>query len=175
MKWILPLVVGAMVLCGCEPSVRYSSAPPKPVADHRVTHTEPEPSDSRRDVSPVDVALMQRIVDGYIGVPYRSGGFGRLGVDCSGLVYAVYRDYDGLHLPPNTRKLFDQLSRVSYRNLECGDLVFFSLGGEYVSHVGIYVGDGRFVHASRSQGVMVSAMSEDYYRNSYVGARRVLR
>lgn len=174
MKRFLLLMVGAMMIIGCEPSIRYSSAPRKPVAETGTGHVERESDGSERTTPTVDVGRMQRIIEGYLGTPYRAGGYGKLGVDCSGLVYAVYRDYGGLHLPPVSRKLFERLQRVSYRNLVFGDLVFFSLGGDYASHVGIYVGDGKFVHASKSYGVIVSTLDEEYYRGSYVGARRVL-
>jgi len=109
-----------------------------------------------------------------MGTPYRSGGYGKLGIDCSGLVYAVYRDYAGLHLPPSTKKLFNGLERVSYRDLNYGDLVFFSINGKHASHVGIFVGDDKFVHASKSRGVVLGSLTDKYYRQTFVGARRVL-
>jgi cell wall-associated NlpC family hydrolase len=116
---------------------------------------------------------MREIIGGYLGTSYRSGGYGKLGIDCSGLVYAVYRDLDNRHLPPSTKKLFNTLRRVSYRDLRYGDLVFFSLNGKVASHVGLYVGDNKFVHASKKRGVIISSLAEEYYRQSYVGARRV--
>ncbi len=172
MKWFLVLLA-AVVVVGCEPSIRYSSGPPKPAADGGVGYTDPKAGDRGRSQSSVDADRMRKIIEGYLGTSYRSGGYGKLGIDCSGLVYAVYRDLSNLHLPPKTKKLFNTLRRVSYRDLRYGDLVFFSLNGKHASHVGLYVGDNKFVHASESRGVVISSLAEDYYRQSYVGARRV--
>ena len=173
MKWFLVMLVAVVALVGCEPNIRYSSSPSKPAADRGAGYTEPKVSDTGRSESSFDTDRMQEIIEGYLGTSYRSGGYGKLGIDCSGLVYAVYRDLDNLHLPPSTKKLFNTLRRVSYRDLRYGDLVFFSVNGKHASHVGLYVGDNKFVHASRSRGVIISSLTEQYYRQSYVGARRV--
>ncbi len=167
---LLPLLVA---LLGCEPAVRFSSVPQKPTPDgHGRTHGGS--IDSRYESSTIDTRRFSEIIEGYLGTSYRSGGYGKLGIDCSGLVYAVYRDYGNLHLPPDTKKLFNGLPKVGSSSLRCGDLVFFSPGGKHASHVGIYIGDDKFVHASQSRGVIVSSLSEDYYRQSFVGARRVV-
>jgi cell wall-associated NlpC family hydrolase len=173
MKWFLVLLAAVVVVVGCEPSIRYSSGPPKPVDDGGAGYTDPKAGGTGRSESSVDTDRMREIIGGYLGTSYRRGGYGKLGIDCSGLVYAVYRDLSNLHLPPKTKKLFNTLRRVSYRDLRYGDLVFFSLNGKHASHVGLYVGDNKFVHASESRGVVISSLSEDYYRQSYVGARRV--
>jgi len=167
MKRFCVLLAAAVIMIGCEPNIRYSPGPSKPVADGNIGYT-------RQTGSEIDTERMQGIIEGYLGTSYRSGGYGKLGIDCSGLVYSVYRDYSSLHLPPQTKKLFDQLKRVGYRDLRFGDLVFFSLNGKHASHVGIYIGDNRFVHASKNNGVIVSSLAEEYYRQSYVGARRVV-
>jgi lipoprotein Spr len=173
MKRFVPLVA-VLVLLGCEPSIRYSAAPSKSDANVTAGGIEEPVGGTRRSASVVDAERMSRIIKGYLGTPYRSGGYGKLGVDCSGLVYAVYRDYANLHLPPNSRKLFGKLRRVSAQNLRYGDLVFFSLNGKHASHVGIYVGNDKFAHASVSRGVIVSSLEDKSYRGSFVGARRVL-
>lgn len=177
MKRLILLVVALLLVVGCQPAIRYSSKPPNPRTAGGLGYPEPEPEKPYEPVerqSAVDVARLSSIVEDYVGTKYRSGGYGKLGVDCSGLVYAVYRDYGNIHLPPNTKKLYTQLPRVSYREIQYGDLVFFSLEGKHASHVGIYVGDDKFVHASRSQGVICSSLTEEYYLSAYVGARRVI-
>jgi cell wall-associated NlpC family hydrolase len=173
MKWFLVMLAVVVALVGCEPSIRYSSGPSKPAADRSAGYTEPKVSDTGRSDFSVDTDRMRKIIEGYLGTSYRRGGYGKLGIDCSGLVYAVYRDLSNLHLPPKTKKLFNTLRRVSFRDLRYGDLVFFSLNGKHASHVGLYVGDNKFVHASESRGVVISSLAEEYYRQSYVGARRV--
>ena len=110
---------------------------------------------------------MGKIIAGYLRTPYQLGGSGKLGIDCSGLVYVIYRDYNSTRLPKNTEKLYRDLKRVDYKNCRYGDLLFFSFDRTQVSHVGIYVGNNKFVHASKSRGVIISSMNEDYYRDNY--------
>jgi len=172
---LVSVLLVILFVLGCQPSTRYSGAPPNPRTAGGLGYPEPEEDYGPRvEESAVEQSRLDKIIRSYLGVKYRLGGSGKLGMDCSGLVYAVYRDYNNTHLPPNTRKLYGQLPRVKYRELTFGDLVFFSLQGKHVSHVGIYIGDGRFVHASRSRGVVISSLDESYYRESYAGACRVV-
>jgi cell wall-associated NlpC family hydrolase len=110
----------------------------------------------------------------YIGTPYRWGGeSARTGFDCSGLTMTVYR-LNGLNLPRSSRAQFDAGTPISRRALQKGDLVFFYTGRKgRVSHVGIYTGGGNFIHApKRGKSIRISAMSSDYYRKRFMGARR---
>jgi len=109
----------------------------------------------------------------YLGTPYRLGGTTRRGLDCSGLVGAVYGG-QGLDLPRTAAQQFAEGVAVAAANLRPGDLVFFrDTYKRGISHVGIYIGDGRFLHAAgRRHGVIVSELSRPYYRSRYAGARR---
>lgn len=108
----------------------------------------------------------------YQGTRYRWGGTSRNGVDCSGLVTAVYRRH-GVSLPRTSASQFANGQRVSRDNLKQGDLVYFRTRGSRVSHVGIYVGDGKFVHASSGSGrVQVNSLNSGFYAQRYVGATR---
>lgn len=101
------------------------------------------------------------------------GGTDRSGVDCSGFVQRVYGDLFGIRLPRTTA---DQVHRgidISDSQLRPGDLIFF-LPSRTLRHVGIYLGDGQFAHASKSNGVMISNIDEPYWRRAYWTARRVL-
>lgn len=113
----------------------------------------------------------------YVGCRYVSGGHGPSKFDCSGLVYYVYKQF-GYDLEPGAKNQWSLLEdSVSKDDLLPGDLVFFSKNGKYsgIFHVGIYIGDGQFVHAANSRkGVIVSEMSEEWYANRYYGAKRVL-
>jgi len=110
----------------------------------------------------------------YIGVPYVWGGTSFNGVDCSGFVQAVF-EHNGITLPRTADSQFEVGRPVKMADLEPGDVVFFETYTSGASHVGIYLGGGRFVHASSSDGVRVDALGEDYYASRYLGARRFIR
>jgi hypothetical protein len=111
----------------------------------------------------------------FLGVPYRWGGEDRGGFDCSGLTMVSYR-LNGLNLPRNSRAQFAAGRPVGRAALQQGDLVFFATeGGQRVTHVGIYIGAGQFIHAPRSgQTVRVASLSNSYFQRTYVGARSYL-
>jgi len=112
-----------------------------------------------------------------VGTPYRYGGNSpEGGFDCSGLVQFVFRDSAGLRLPRSTRELVAmQARRVDRDDLRPGDLVFFNPGGGDASHIGIYVGEGRFVHAPSSGGtVRLDRLDAEYWHRHWAGARRIL-
>lgn len=105
------------------------------------------------------------------GVPYVFGGSSRNGFDCSGFTQYVFNG-SGISLPRTSYSQFGVGSSVSKNQLQPGDLVFFTTYSKGASHVGIYVGGGNFVHAS-DNGVRTTSLSESYYANRYLGARRV--
>jgi cell wall-associated NlpC family hydrolase len=111
----------------------------------------------------------------FVGTPYRTGGTSRKGVDCSGLVFAVYGEFD-VRLP---RTSLDQSligEQVDRSALKPADLLFFrSSRRSSISHVGIYIGGGKFVHASTSdRRVRIDALNDDYYRHRFTVARRIV-
>lgn len=115
---------------------------------------------------------------GLVGTPYRYGGnTPDSGFDCSGLIGYVYRNSAGIQLPRSTREMIGiRAPTVGRDALQSGDLVFFATnGGSQVSHAGIYVGEGRFVHAPSSGGtVRLDSLSNTYWQKSYLSAKRVL-
>ena len=108
----------------------------------------------------------------FVGVPYRWGGTDPNGYDCSGFVQEVFR-LSGHRVPRMADVQYQELVGVERGDLKAGDLVFFNTDGSGVSHVGIYVGDESFLHASSSRGVIESSLQQDYYRTRFVGAARL--
>ena len=119
-------------------------------------------------------ALLQALLA--VGLDYRSGGRSpATGFDCSGLVAHVYQAAWGMRLPPDTRGQSQAGVPVSLAELQPGDLVFYDTQDRPYSHVGIYVGDGRFVHAPRTGAqVRVESLKTAYWSRRFNGARRVV-
>lgn len=119
--------------------------------------------------------IVEELVDyayTYLGTPYVYAGSGRSGTDCSGFTMAVYAAF-GYNLPHSAVAQYARSTHVSMSELEAGDLVFFNMDGTGISHVGLYVGGGYFVHASDSRGVTTDYLY-GHYSGSYVGAGRIL-
>lgn len=112
-------------------------------------------------------------VDEWYGVRYRRGGSSKSGIDCSGFSYAVYMDAYGIALPRVSREQYRISRKISTTELQEGDLVFFNTTGSGVSHVGVYLGNSKFIHASVSKGVMVNSLFENYYVKRFIGAGRI--
>jgi len=120
-----------------------------------------------------DKALLETVDDWY-GVRYRTGGNTKKGVDCSGFTVAVYAALYGITLPRVSREQYRTSRHISTTELREGDLLFFDTRGRgSISHVAIYLGNNKFIHASVSKGVMVSGLLEPYYLQRYVGAGRI--
>ncbi|MDR5859339.1 C40 family peptidase [Halomonas eurihalina] len=109
----------------------------------------------------------------WLGTPYRLGGTTRSGIDCSALVQHVFADTFRLEMPRTTARQVHEGRQISRDELRPGDLVFFRPPGAY-RHVGIYVGEGRFLHASSSRGVKLSSLDNQYWQRYYWQSRRAL-
>ena len=132
----------------------------------------PEPEDRKAGGSIKDRLL--RVARRMLEVPYRFGGTTLWGLDCSGFVQKTFA-FLGLELPRTAREQFQEGLKVSKADLSPGDLVFFRTYAKYASHVGIYLGDNRFVHASsHDRKVTIDSLDEPYYMKHYLGAKRLL-
>lgn len=161
----------ALAACG-RPDVRPAPAP-APTAPSAGTRAWPTVAPA--DPAAANAVLMRAI--SLVGTPYRYGGnTPEGGFDCSGLVNYVFRDMLDLRLPRTSRDLAAyQGPKIDPHQLSAADLVFFGSGGQ-VTHVGIYVGEGRFVHAPSTGGtVRLDHLDGSYWKTRYSGAKRVLR
>ena len=109
----------------------------------------------------------------WMGTPYRDGGHDRQGVDCSGYTDILYREVVGRGIPRTSMGQWLEGKAVSVENMRPGDLVFFQTVGTTVSHVGLSLGGSEFTHASSSRGVTISSLNEDYWRERFLGVRRM--
>lgn len=154
------VAICAMLLAAC------ASAPPAPT-QAPVVHSQFRHHPVARRHSPV-----ARLAVALVGAPYRYGGSTPRGFDCSGLVYYTYRK-NGIRVPRSTHAQYRKARHIPRRELKPGDLVFFKTDRHKVSHVGIYTGHDRFVHApSRGKEVSFASLDDDYWRRHYVGAGR---
>ncbi|MDM7460459.1 MAG: C40 family peptidase, partial [bacterium] len=145
---------------------------PRPQSAHS---RQPSRTQTVSSVESDEAPSVVRRALGYLGSRYSYGGSGARGFDCSGFTAHIYRQH-GIRLPHNSAAQYRVGKPVSRNELRPGDLVFFRTRGNRISHVGIYMGNGKFVHASSARGrVRIDTLNSGYYHQRYVGARRVTK
>lgn len=112
-------------------------------------------------------------IDDWYGTPYKYGGCQKTGVDCSCFTDMLYENVYGRKTARSAGEIYKECDKVSSSNLKEGDLLFFITNGKNVSHVGVYVRNDKFVHASTSRGVVISDLKETYYKNNFHSAGRL--
>ncbi len=143
-----------------------------------LAETNPEkPVDLTKNVElNVDnIRQLKKTAFGFLGIRYRFGGSSSKGIDCSSFVQQVFRQLD-VSLPRTAREQFETGADVAPGDLQKGDLVFFRTYAPFASHVGIYLGDKKMIHASsRDRRVVISTMNTPYYRSRFLGAKRIAK
>jgi len=115
------------------------------------------------------------VLQSYLGKPYKGKSKYEEGLDCSHFTRSAFQKYNRTILPRTSADQFAGGKEIHFNHLRYGDLVFFKTDKKKVSHVGVYIGDRQFIHASTSRGVIVSHLNEKYWSERYVGARRYLK
>lgn len=184
-SFILPLGFSLILFTGVScGSKRTVSSTRLPDAVREITLDELVGSDASVDmvtvedvISSKEAKALVKTARKWLGTPYKYGGDTRKGVDCSAMVMNVYNEALKIKLPRTTRTQREFATQVKKGDLQPGDLVFFSPGvkGKNISHVGMYIGSDRFIHASSSRGVVVSSLEEKYYRDHYHSGGRVVK
>lgn len=134
--------------------------------------TDSKPAMAVSSLDDVKASLMQAYRD-WEGTPYVLGGASKEGVDCSRFINVIFDEYFAVDLPTNTRSQLNVGDGIRRKAVRTGDLVFFKTGRQDL-HVGVAVNQGEFLHASTSNGVMISKLGNSYWRNRFLAARRVL-
>lgn len=157
--WIVS-VIFFILISACSPAIRFSS----------------RPAEKPREI-PADVlhSRLWQVAQSWLNVPYKFGGLDRNGIDCSALSRILYHDAYGIELPRMARDQMKGGTFVRQPWLKEGDLLFFRDDrGDFQDHVGVFLGDGKFIHASSSQGVIISDLFSAYYQERLISARRYL-
>lgn len=184
------LRIGQQLLLAQAPPASEADTPPAAIAEENVAaDSVPAPSDSAEGATcptpaeeepallaaaETDPERLAQAIGKLRDLPYRFGGNGRTGIDCSGFVQRVFREF-AIDLPRSAREQYLLGTPVEKNHLRQGDLVFFRTYAKFPSHVGIYLGDNKMVHAStRSRKVVISDITQAYYKKRYIGAKRLV-
>lgn len=175
MAWLVVVGMAGLII-GCAGASAQSGGQRStriPTVPAQVQNAPPSDSRPAPQPSPPIGQRIRMAVNEWQGTPHRLGGTGRNGIDCSGFVQRIYQDLFGRAIPRTTGRQVQHGIPVNQRQLAPGDLVFFR-PPQKAGHVGIYLGEKEFAHASTSQGVTISRLDEPYWRGCYWTARRYL-
>ena len=161
------VVLTSVIISGCVPYPRYGRSESNAPREREVREASTRKSTE-------DYLRFGALVSHYLGRPYKGGSSSRPGLDCSLFTQEIMRQYANIDIGRSVDDQREKGRDVPRTRLAIGDLVFFVTERDRVSHVGIYVGYGEFVHASSSQGVMISALDDPYWAERFAAARRVM-
>jgi len=123
--------------------------------------------------SDIKNTALYQFINQWYGVPYKYAGKDKNGIDCSGLTAMLYQQVYHVTITPSTKALINEVKKIKTSDLKEGDLVFFNIKSSKPSHVGVYLQNQKFVHASSSKGVMISDLNETYFKKYFYSAGRV--
>ncbi len=173
-KLIIAVVLGSALLASCSQSVRFTSADNSYNRDARKATVKS--NEVKRKIGKAEnvfsfgASVVEKAKD-YLGAPYCWGGESEDCFDCSGFVSKVFNEA-GVQLPRTSYNQYDYCVKIDKDDARIGDLVFFYRKGK-IGHVGIYLGGGKFIHSSSSNGVELQSLSNSYYKQTFAGFGRV--
>jgi cell wall-associated NlpC family hydrolase len=186
-KWLFLVAAAACAFAHAAPPPTAEDDVSRLIAEYAETHPEKQPEKPPQrglltQINQVRTTVADRTSElvmtamGFLGVPYRRGGnTAETGFDCSGFVRAIYEKTVGLVLPRLAKEQAAATQPIDKKDLQPGDLVFFNTMKRAFSHVGIYVGEGKFIHSPKPGAqVRVEDMERGYWQRRFDGARRVL-
>jgi lipoprotein Spr len=139
----------------------------KPVSDNQ-EKSKGSPEKTHNHASEINKNF-QKLVNDWLGSPYKYGGCTKEGTDCSGMVYTFYKEVYQIELPRSSEEIYKKARKIDENQVKPGDLVFFAIKNKQVSHVGMYLSERKFIHSSTSKGVIVSSLNELYYKERFIG------
>lgn len=138
---------------------------------HRhITRKDPQPNTKTN--TPEQFKQLRAEIDAWLWVPYKYGGQDKKGVDCSALACSIYKSVYGKIIPRTAKDQYAMCQKISMNELVEGDLVFFKIESTEISHVGVYLQNRQFIHASEAKGVVISDLNNSYYIRYFVGGGR---
>ncbi len=165
----------ALLSAGCSASRKAADAGQQPVKATSSDRELRKRYAAKLSASSGDIenASLYRFIDEWYGVPYRYGGNGKNGVDCSGFSNKLYAAVYSLPIQRTAQLQYNACKKIKRKRLREGDLVFFNEGGKKITHVGIYLVNAYFVHASTGSGVTISNLEDAYWDRHFVSGGKI--
>ncbi|MDF2438463.1 MAG: glycoside hydrolase [Bacteroidota bacterium] len=123
----------------------------------------------------IDNISLYNFIDEWYGVPYKYGGKNKSGIDCSNFTSTLYKTIYNKSISGSSSSIFNQCNPVSRNELREGDLLFFKIENDQISHIGVYLKNNRFVHATTKKGVMIDDLNNPYYKKYFFKAGRTAK
>ena len=166
------IVTSVLLLAACsanKENLTYQKKDQQELDDLIVQLKTNRPNQSKIKAFPISDKKLAKIYRDWVGTNYQLGGSSKDGIDCSAFMQTTFADVYGISLPRSTSEQQSVGKKIQKHELKLGDLVFFRKN----RHVGVYLGNNQFMHASSSEGVTISSLNEDYWLRTYTQSRRV--
>ena len=185
MKKYLVIIACIMLLASCSNKTRHayksSSGSSRSNSSQRTTPKNTTPEKAASGVYVYEQAdrytnnkRLSQFVNDWLSTPHLMGGKSKAGVDCSGFTSVLYATVFHKTIKGSSAEMADMVQKIEPEDLQEGDLVFFKIGSSRVSHVGVYLSQSRFAHATLKRGVMISSLNEPYYQRYFSSAGRIV-